>query len=914
MSFGKEAMRIRLGVKTTKNLEFPENSDRLLIGVDPSMNDWLFTPDPFITGEFGTVLLLADGTSDHRYGAKAAHIVAYTIRQLFDELIELPPDDEGILRLLDRFFTKANQQVLLKVREVPEWFGYACATGLCLLHDYKAYVVWAGNVKVYKYSKFGVQGSFPQRLENLEQVNADHDVTLLNQLGIDISEIPYLTQSNLYTYHGQTHESFTPGKVVVPLEEDSILLMCSESITRHLGEKLLQDILDNYDEIDTVTEEIFGHFQEQFTQTNDVSALGVQILNGPSPVNPIRLNLEETKQRTAQLLNKTLPTIPFENNDGKTVDTTNKKPLEPLDIVPMRVRTVLPNEDGLSELKFVPQSPPKNKTPESLDIPSKNSEKDDLKIKQDQQSRKDQFLQKISPIIKKETPKEKIEIDSTLKGKPRIMATAYPDPEWRKTNEAAPIKNNPEEQEKPKINPENSSSGVPILEDNNCLSLEDNPITENEAEFHVADPIESESLQYFSLDDDDDEPLDYTIDTGEVDIENAFNSQPDEKESEDSTFQKNAEEERVEEEKTVFTQEIIVADALDSSEETLTEESIYQQVEEFDNPISTENCDIEKNRDEEQEDNVANTQGNEDETLTISDSILSDEKQMPANPSDAQSGLPFDNQTQKPSTSAKNIHLEDKGTIQKNVLSTAYDNPQPSPKTKSTFKVGTSILPGLKALNIRLIVIGLAGLVLVIWGLSTYFGDGDYEQLELDKPKVDAPKPERPTEKQASTTPPPVEPQKPVEQEKKEERMVTPDVKQEKKSEAAPITQKNEKEEKIDKKETIKTAPPVEPEYDDKIKANKQQLQDQVSALLAEKGKLCKQIDTYARNAPSRKIEAIKSLQYDCDQMSKKFQSIYDSKTGFFNTVRYDLLNSTIQNIQHSINQTEKKFLDVRND
>src|SRR5690606_2073074 len=106
-----EPFKIRVGSKSNKGTLKSENDDRILIGMDPAANDWLFSPDPVQVGEFGTVLLLADGLGDNENGGTAANAICKTIKKLFDETLELPPSDDEKLRLLVKFFQIAQKQL-----------------------------------------------------------------------------------------------------------------------------------------------------------------------------------------------------------------------------------------------------------------------------------------------------------------------------------------------------------------------------------------------------------------------------------------------------------------------------------------------------------------------------------------------------------------------------------------------------------------------------------------------------------------------------------------------------------------------------------------------------------------------------------------------------------------------------------
>lgn len=889
-----ETMRIRLGLKTHKGALGAENEDRFLIGMDPASNDWLYSPEEISVGEFGTLILLADGLRESGHGSKAANLVCQTIKKLFDEMLEIPPDEEGLISLLRKFFIIANQQLILKTQENPEIRGFGCSASMVLIKDDKAYIVWAGNCRVYRYSKKGVAGSYFCKADRLEQLNVDH------QLGIEKKLLPKktwpddLSEDQLTVHFGMTHEQFSPGATVVQLHAEEKIMICTEGLFGSLEDLELEESLSQEATPDVYSEDLISKAFNANARES-ISVIIAVMLNGPvsSPIQ--RKEPTELKLKAISLLGHNISEdvlISETNQDHSSGIEPGTKDFQS-DIKPMKVRTVLPDggEHADQEQFFAPTAKKEPKPEEPLHSRDKISKISAI----ENALKKEQLLRKLTPGAKKEKLPEQEDLQVS-KSKPRIMATAYPDPVDQndaKSNDPKVLPDDVEKQTVPKPAEHTDDS-------DEVSDVPPNMHSENNAGNQGVESIEEEE---------EDLKDDYI---GEEEPGDPFVAELPYEEEKDEISEEQEEELGKEEISTgdlaeylpdPIARELPIEEDIESGSENLAEEKESKadlrdtEVEEKEEAESEVEPYLSDNPDED----LVIPSIYADEMGSPEDSFQSDEdketqedqgEQVVATPSSQE---PDRTTGGSPSTQKSNVTQS--STIEHGSLSSKGNDDTPLSRGPK----GT-----IAGLGIRIGIVLIAILLLGMF-ICNQMGSDNIEDLGLDR--VD--------DRTTKAVPDNQSKRNPTAEEDTPQEEITADIERETVIEQPvekPVEEKKEEKPKVVEKDKEPERLIKEPDYDDRIKENKQQLTDEVESLLKQKNALCRQINTYQNNAPSKKQDKIKNLVYDCDQLEKKFISIYDSRSGFFKTVRYDLLNSTINNIKFSIEQTEKKFEGVRSE
>jgi PPM family protein phosphatase len=786
-------VKLKVGIKSNKGIRKENNDDRVLIGMDPSANDWLFSPDQTQLGEFGLLIMVADGIGDSIYSGEGAQILCQTIKQLFDQTLELPPDDDELIRILEKYVHVANNRILWHIENQENIPSLGVSFALGLFKSNKLYLVWCGNARVYRYQENGVLGSYFTDHPQFELLTADHTIETEYKLFAPKTEIPPNANS-LKQCLGESTQAIHIASRVLSFYQDDKFLFSSEGLSDVVSANELANILSqNGEPQDIAGDLILAALNASASHNTTVSV--IEIIEGsPAPI--LKQKDKETLLNEAKAffgLTSTLIDAPTLVVERKKILAFNKitEKKEDVPIEPMKVRTVFPDVEMQED---VPIESPIVSPTENPIVPL--VEQADFEMIEPENTTSAHEISKV-PNQADNTNKDVVHQNEAVKepSKLRIKVTVYPDSE---SNEQV-------ETSKP-----DSTKIEPILE------------TPNE---QITEPADSNP---------------------DFEKEELVDKESEENEDNVSESQLENQEEEISEEVFPITQIDMFGveqTGFDEENEESKPEILYLNEQDYDEVESMEQL----------------------------------------KPEDNSPGF-FD---------ALNMHEDQEGIDEKE---SAMDYDGEDSNTKNS--IVDSLSSFIEMIKPRWPYI--AGIVIILLIGMWICNNKEEKELvpgQLNGNEVSIPKPEIDT-KTPKEDPENKQKQEKIEstEEKKEQTKVEPDPK------------------KVEKKEEKPKAPAIvsEPEYDAKIQQNKHQLLDEIVALWATKKELCKRITTYRKNAPAKKQEKLDALVYDCTQLEQKFSSIYDEKSGYFRTVRYDFLIGTITNIKVSLKQTEDKLEAIR--
>ncbi len=851
-----DLMKIKLGTKTHKGARKQENDDRTLIGMDPAANDWLFSPGEIQVGEFGTLLLVADGLGDQQNGGIAANIVCQTVRKLFDETLELPPDEEDLLRLLSKFLKIAHRQILLRAEEMQPLRGMGASATLVLLRESKAYIVWTGNCRVYRYRNNGVAGSVHCALPRLETLTVDHSLAVRSFLygsgGRDPEQsyLPGLTQ-----YMGDKRKEPEYAVRSCPLHSEDRLLLCTEGLYQALLATQLEELLGQAMEPEMICEDLVNRAFNQQAKEN-MSAILVDIIQAFPPVRILPSERQTLEKETRLLVGAQVARLAdSEPQDTVTPRKATRKDIQEISIPPIKLRTVLPDPDyGRQENNPPEPAGSQADTPQesgeqvaiSWDIPvNRDEEAPEPPLKAEWQAPEQPAATPRPPLL---MPEEQRSVISEKTAGLRIRMTVYPDAE-----EKAP--ESPAENTVPDLSP-----------------IEDDPAIDNRDDIPETSGDETQGFY------DDVREASYTL--------------PEEEETDEWL-----DEEEIPD-PYIAGEEEDIAEAAEERDHDLEATGIEHSSNHTALQPATEHEEIDTSTEEPEPDPLPEedlpTAGPEPGTEEIPDHIVVAEEEDPESSWSEDEPLPEENTP--PGTVA---FSEESPVAAAQYGADAMSKAREDSNIKRTAR---------NWIPYAVILGGLVLLLSIVYSKGTDDGKGGIADLPATTAEQQAKEPEK----------------KPAGRSAAEEKSAGKETVQEKTgkedtpSSATPPPAGTGKEQPAQKEPAAKTpeqAPKTkekEPVYDEKIRENKHQLVEEIRSLISRKNDLCNQINTYRGNAPARKKEDIQQLSYDCGQMDKKFASIYDTRSGYFKTVRYDFLSGTIKNIKQSIEILDKRFDAVR--
>lgn len=796
-------VKFRIGVRTSKGVVKDYNADRILIGMDPASNDWLFSPDETKLGEFGTLIVLADGFGDDEYEGECAHYFTQNIKNLFDQTLELPHHEHDMFALLKQYITKAHQHLLHHYKLFKPDVG--CSFVLALVRLDQLFLCWTGNVRAYRYRPGGVKGSIFTQHRNFELLTVDHSLSSARALfnypktraqqedailaGIGHSEIPMHISTRLLNVYQQDRYVLLSEGIHKILDENQISLHCAqEEIPQHCSSAIVSDAL------------------AQATPYN-CSAVVIDITQGKEPPMISRATDEYLRQDAIRFFG--LPEPTFSNSltlsvkkklmaFNKSANADTKEVAD--EVLPMGTRTVFPEqlhgETSVDETKGGTEFSEKRMPPSEVVS---------------------------SPLEEKPKPNpEDISLSSghIINPKARIQNTVFPEPDYP-------------------------------LQDKTWSSKEDS-LTEDLAESFGQD-ISAQMEQS--------EPIEASED------KHALSQQSEESDESDPTL--------------LWTEELVSLE-FDIPEKTTQAHKSDPSEIDPNQEISSIKA-FEENRSLE-------------EQSPPQDNDFFDFPDSPAT-TEGQTSLPLDDQLSDTTIELDETQIE---SLETDTAKAQTRESSESDRDSLSIRTFVKILkkPSL------IIILGALLLILIIypWACpSSESGQNDLIPQQQNTETIQLPTPEvqkkqgNPKKEDLTQAVPPQSNQR-----------IPPD-NTPKNTKESPQKNQTKEVEKPGKK-----AKQTEPDYDPQLQQNKHQLIDEINALWSMKKDLCKKVANYHHNAPIKKQEKLQALKYDCEQLEQKFNSIYDPKTGYFKTVRYDFLMSTINNIKFSLGMVDGKLEEIR--
>jgi serine/threonine protein phosphatase PrpC len=779
-----------------------------LIGMDPAANDWLHSPDETGLGDFGVLLMLSSSSHPVNGKQSASQLFCRVIKQLFDQTIDLPQDDQSIIALLEQYFVKAHQQLCDPSNVSLGTEDRLASAALGLIRQEKIYLVWVGNIKWYRYHSKGTTGSYFTEDARWQMLTVDHTDFMENILAN--ADIDQPSSSESFTQQlGQLHSNPICSKRILPVYQGDILICTQDYLQRTVGEAAMLKQFEEGLDAQSLAARLESDLQHSQSSENH-AVLVAEIIEAPIHPGFIPKDRNALLEEAIQYYGLPVPVVSVkrENSEKRKLLAFNKPKdkISDNEIEPMGVRTVLPYDDyetasSSDELKV--------ETPMQMPVASNP---DDM------------------PTNTETLPDAAVSASESSGSKLRIRLTVYPDPE-----------------------------------DTDSVTHLSGTGPENE---HPLETLQGDPEQVLS------------IQNETIDVISDAHENPD-----------------------LGNEKLPVSDATDESEimKDDTEENI-STISEFDDffssPESLDHSDDDNSasQDISSSNEVALVDLNSDnesqhvehlESVSVEEHV-STEEEIEAESDEIESS---NHDEQEDVFGAEVVFPEDQSTEGKTEQSSDFEEEiDLGSDWMQSVKQVISAIP-------RWIWIGTAAIFIgIIWFLSL---DSGNDQL------VPAQK------KENETTQSTGEPKKPKNTNEQQEEKTVSEAKP-KKGETKTIDNPNIPVRKDDKKKigSIET----EPEYDAAIQQNKLQLLDEVNTLWSQKKTLCRKISSYRNNAPTRKQEKLDPLVYDCEQLEEKFSSIYDPKSGYFRTTRYDFLTGTLNNIKVSLNRAENRLDEIRQD
>ena len=233
-------VKIKLAAGTNVGLIRQNNEDNFVVSCDLSTSEWLIPqagPHADL-GEFGALLVVADGMGGANAGEVASAIAVETIQEKFtaELLREAITDDKSAQEYMKAVVKEADLNILHRSKEDPSAQGMGTTIVMAWILGDKAYVCWCGDSRCYVLNKrhgliqLSKDHSYVQELVDKGELSADlmHDHPLSNVITRCL---------------GDVDNRANPETRIYQLHNDDIIMLCSDGLCGLCHDDQILDVM-----------------------------------------------------------------------------------------------------------------------------------------------------------------------------------------------------------------------------------------------------------------------------------------------------------------------------------------------------------------------------------------------------------------------------------------------------------------------------------------------------------------------------------------------------------------------------------------------------------------------------------------------------------------------------------------------
>ena len=238
-------VKIKLAAGTNVGLIRQNNEDNFVVSSDLSTSEWLIPQaGPYADlGEFGALLVVADGMGGANAGEVASAIAVETIQKKFipEQIKGAISNDKDIQEFMKNVVKEADLNIFNHSKEDASTRGMGTTIVMAWIFGDKAYVCWCGDSRCYVLNK----------QHGLIQLSKDHSYV---QELVDKGELnPELMHdhplSNVITRClGDVENRANPETRIYQLHNGDIIMLCSDGLCGICHDDVILDTMIKYHE------------------------------------------------------------------------------------------------------------------------------------------------------------------------------------------------------------------------------------------------------------------------------------------------------------------------------------------------------------------------------------------------------------------------------------------------------------------------------------------------------------------------------------------------------------------------------------------------------------------------------------------------------------------------------------------
>lgn len=233
-------LKVQIAAGTNVGLIRTNNEDNFIVCPDLATSDWKIPQscDYKNLGEFGALLVVADGMGGANAGEVASAIAVETIQELFscNRLSEIVKDDNSVQEFMKDVVKTADLRIFEKSKQDSNTRGMGTTVVMAWILDGKVFVCWCGDSRCYMLN----------RHKGLVRLSKDHSYV---QELIDRGELdPDLAMNHPYSNVitrclGDMENRAVPDTRIFQLHNGDTILLCSDGLSGLCSDSQILDLL-----------------------------------------------------------------------------------------------------------------------------------------------------------------------------------------------------------------------------------------------------------------------------------------------------------------------------------------------------------------------------------------------------------------------------------------------------------------------------------------------------------------------------------------------------------------------------------------------------------------------------------------------------------------------------------------------
>lgn len=235
--------KIKITAATNVGLIRQNNEDNFVVCSDLSKSQWTIpqTDDYIDLGEYGALLVVADGMGGANAGEVASEIAVQMVKDSFipDELAKVIDSDSAMLEFLKKVVKAADVSIVNTSKSNKETEGMGTTVVVAWIYQKNAYICWCGDSRCYVFNP------------NVGLTRLSKDHSFVQEL-VDKGELPQDLASdhplsNVITRClGDTEKRATPDTRIYEVHTGDILLLCTDGLSGPCNDDEILHIINEH--------------------------------------------------------------------------------------------------------------------------------------------------------------------------------------------------------------------------------------------------------------------------------------------------------------------------------------------------------------------------------------------------------------------------------------------------------------------------------------------------------------------------------------------------------------------------------------------------------------------------------------------------------------------------------------------